>query len=194
MKKLGIDISKQAIAGARSTSLPQVTGGFDYQYISSNPANMISPKQYNWSMGVAVTVPIFDGFAANAKVKEARAKYSEAVLSKEDFEEQVALEVRKGCLDIIQADAIIASQRAGIEEAREALKIANVSYESGVATNLDVLDAQVSLSQVEENLSEAIYDHIMAKAYLARTMGKSSLGEEKDEKPDKRKARKNKGK
>lgn len=181
MRALGIDISKQSIAIARAASLPQVSGNFDYLYKTSNPQNMIDPQHSNWNMGVAVSVPIFDGFRANAKVNEARAKYSEAVVSRDDLNEQVAVEIRKGCLDIAEADSIILSQKGSIEEAREALKISQVSYDSGVATNLDVLDSQVSLSQVEENLSEAIYDHIMAKAYLDKAMGKSSLREDKND-------------
>ncbi len=171
-----------------------MSGNFDYLYKTSNPQNMIDPQHSNWNMGVAVSVPIFDGFRANAKVNEARAKYSEAVVSRDDLNEQVAVEIRKGCLDIAEADSIILSQEGSIEEAREALKISQVSYDSGVATNLDVLDSQVSLSQVDENLSEAIYDHIMAKAYLDKAMGKSSLREDKNDERDRRENRKNKGK
>jgi outer membrane protein TolC len=40
-----------------------------------------------------------------------------------------------------------------------------------VGTNLDVLDAQVSLSQVEKDLYGGIYDYLMAKASLDMTMG-----------------------
>jgi outer membrane protein TolC len=81
------------------------------------------------------------------------------------------VDIRQGCLDLKEAQAIIDSQRDNIGEAREALKIANVSYDNGEGTNLDVLDAQLALSQAEENYVQGIYDYLMAQAYLDRTMG-----------------------
>jgi len=57
-------------------------------------------------------------------------------------------------------------------KAEEALRLAQISYDFGEGTNLEVFDAQVSLSQIKQNYSSAIYDYLMAKAFLDRTMGK----------------------
>jgi outer membrane protein TolC len=182
MKALGMDINRQEIEVARADSMPQVIAGFNYDYRSNDVEDMFNPRHNNWNAGVKVSLSVFDGFAAKAKVDEARVRYAQAKLEKEDLSELIALEVRKACLDITQAESIIASQKDSVDEAKEALKIAEASYDSGVITNLDVLDAQVSLSQIEQNLSGAVYDHIMAKAYLDISMGKSSLTEADNEK------------
>jgi len=181
MKGLGIDISKQQIEVARSGSRPQISAGLNYDYKSNDVGDMLNSRHGNWNAGVQVSIPLFDGFAAKAKVDEARVRYAQAKLEKEDLSEQIALEIRRSCLDLTQAESIIGSQKDSIEEAKEALKISEVSFENGVGTNLDVLDSQVSLSQIEKNLSEAIYDHVMARAYLDRSRGKSYLAEEKNE-------------
>lgn len=175
---LGIDVSKWGIDVARATLLPQVSGSFGYAYKSSNLNTMFNYKHSNWSGGVVVTVPIFDSFATTAKVHDARAKYAQAILSTMNLRDQIAVDVRKGCLDMIRAEAIINSQKDSIVEAAEALRIANVSYENGEAINLDILDSQVSLSQVEQNLAGGIYDYLMAQAFLDKTMGKEFLKEE----------------
>lgn len=172
---LGIDISKWAIETARAPLLPQVSGSFGYTFKSSHVATMFNYKHINWSGGATVTVPLFDGFSTTAKVHEARAKYCQAILSTENLRDQVAVDVRKGCLDLIRAEAVINSQKDGIVEAAEALRIANVSYENGEAINLDILDAQVSLSEVERNLAGGIYDYLMAHAFLDMTMGNEFL-------------------
>jgi len=57
-----------------------------------------------------------------------------------------------------------------------------VSYDNGVAVNLDVLDAQVSLAQIQNNLAGGIYDYLMAKASLDRIMAQSYIREEMHEK------------
>jgi outer membrane protein TolC len=142
---------------------------------SNDPGDMFNQKHYNWNVGVDVTIPIFDGFSTKAKVDAAKAKYQQAILSKEDIADQIAVDIRRGCLDLTKALAIIDSQKDNVAEAKEALRIAIVSYNNGVGTNLDVLDAQTSLGQIEKTLSEAVYDYLMAQAFLDRTMGVSFI-------------------
>jgi len=179
LKSLGIDISKWAIKYARAGWLPQVGASADYSYTSNNWGNMFNNKHSNWNIGFAVRVPIFDGFSTKAKVDAAKAKYMQALISKENLVDQVGVDVKQSCLDMIKAGAIIKAQEDNLEDAKEALKISYVRYDNGVGINLDVLDAQVSLANVEKNLVEGTYDYIMAKARLDRLMGRSSLEEEK---------------
>jgi outer membrane protein TolC len=54
-----------------------------------------------------------------------------------------------------------------------------------VGTNLDVLDSQTSLAQIEQSLSQGIYDYLMAEAFLDRTRAKSYITEVKNETKDK---------
>jgi outer membrane protein TolC len=182
LRSLGVDISKWSIEMARSGWRPQVNAGGSYAYASNNAANMFNNRHNLWNVGVSVTIPLFDGFSTKPKVEEAKAKYAQANLEKENLSDQIAVDIRRACLDLQEAEAIINSQKDNIEEAREALRIAEVSYDNGVGTNLDVLDAQVSLSQIEQNLAEGIYDYLMAHSYLDRTMGKSYIEEAKNEK------------
>lgn len=175
LKSYGIDINKWAIQIARSSGLPQINAELGYSYRSNNPGNMFNNRHNNWNAGFSVAIPIFDGFSTKAKVDQAKARYAQSALQKEDLSDQIAVDIRQACLDLKQAEAIINSQKDNIGEAKEALRIAEISYDNGEGTNLDVLDAQVSLSQIEKNLSEGTYDYLMAKAYLDRTMGASSL-------------------
>jgi len=184
LKLFGIDISKLSIDVARAGNMPKLEANFDYTFRSNNLETIFDYKHTNWNAGALVTMPVFDGFSTKAKVDEAKARYTQASLGKEDLVEQIAVNIRQACLDMKQAQAIIDSQKDNIEEAKEAMKIANISYDNGVGTNLDVLDAQVSLSQIEKNLSEGIYDYIMAKANLDRLMGRPFVTEEKNDKKD----------
>jgi len=103
------------------------------------------------------------------------------VLSKENLEDQISVDIKQACLNLKEAQTIIDSQEDNIAEAKEALKISEVRYINGVGINLDVLDAEVSLAQVEQNLASGTYDYIMARASLARTMGLELLKENKNE-------------
>ncbi|MFA5271325.1 MAG: TolC family protein [Candidatus Omnitrophota bacterium] len=171
IQSIGIDINKWAIKFAKAGWLPQVSAGADYSYRSNNLGNMFNNRHNNWNVGVALNFSIFDGFATKAKVDAAKARYAQSLISKENVADQIAVSVRNDCVDLRNASAIIISQRDNLEDAKEALMIAEVRYDNGIGINLDVLDAQASLAQVRQNLASGIYDYIVAKADLDRNMG-----------------------
>ncbi|MFH1440734.1 MAG: TolC family protein [Candidatus Omnitrophota bacterium] len=175
LKSLGIDIEKWNIKIAKASNRPQVNAGLGYSYRSNDIGDMFNNKHSNWNAGFTVSIPIFDGFSSRAKVERAKSRYIQSILEKTNLIDRIAVEIRQACLDLEYSRAIIDSQEANVGEAEEALRISEVRYDNGVGINLDVLDAQVSLSQIEENLSGGIYDYLMAKASLDRTMGKSIL-------------------
>ncbi|MBM3243510.1 MAG: TolC family protein [Candidatus Omnitrophica bacterium] len=178
LKGLGIDISKWSIKYARAGWLPKVEAGGQYYYRSNNALNMFNDKHNNWNIGLTFRLSLFDGFSTKAKVDSAKAKYMQSVIGKENLADQVAVEVKQACLDLNQAYSIIKSQEDNLQDAKEALEISYVRYNNGVGINLDVLDAQVSLANVEKNLSEGIYDYLMGQARLDRIMGREIKIEE----------------
>jgi outer membrane protein TolC len=179
LKSLGVDIDQWAIEMAKSGYRPQVDLAGNLTYTSNNLKTIFNNQQRNWSAGIAVNIPIFEGFSTKAKVDAAKAQYAQAKISQDNLVDQVAVDIRKACLDLKQAEAIIRSQRDNVGQAKEALRIAEVSYANGVAINLDVFDAQVSLAQIQKNLAAGIYDYLMAQAYLDRSIGESCIKETK---------------
>lgn len=182
LKGLGVDINKWSIQMAKSGYRPDINILAGYNYRSNNIGSIFNGKHKNWDAGVSVAIPIFEGFSTKAKVDAAKAQYAQAALDKDNLSDQIAVDIRKDCLDLKEAESVVLSQRDNVAEAREALRIAEVSYDSGVAINLNVLDAQVSLAQIQKNLAEGIYDYLMAKASLDRGMAVSYLKEEGNEK------------
>jgi outer membrane protein len=172
LKILGVDLEKWAIEFAKSGWYPNISATGNYAYISDKIVDMLNPRHDNWNLGLNAGFSVFDGMSTLAKVKEARARYSQAILAKENIMDQIAVDVRRGCLDMKAARAIILSQKESIAEAKDALNISYIGYDNGVMINLDVIDAQVSLSQVEKNLAGGIYDYLMAKAFLDKVIGR----------------------
>ncbi|MFA5255435.1 MAG: TolC family protein [Candidatus Omnitrophota bacterium] len=175
LKVLGVDLQKWAIEFAKSGWYPNINATGNYMYISDKIIDMINPRHDNWNLGISASFSVFDGMSTLAKVKEAKARYSQAILGKENIVEQIAVDIRRGCLDIKESHAIILSQKDSLAEAKDALNISYIGYDNGVMINLDVIDAQVSLSQVEKNLAEGIYDYLMATAYLDKVMGREYI-------------------
>ena len=172
LRVLGVDLKKWAIEEAKSGWYPNINANTNYMYRSDNLSNMFNTRHNNISFGVSGNVSIFDGMSTQAKVNEAKARYAQEILGKENIIEQIARDIKQGCLDMIEAHAIILAQKDNLEEAKEALKISYISYDNGVGINLDVIDSMTALGQVEKNLVSGIYDYLVAQAYLDRTMGR----------------------
>jgi len=178
LKLLGIEINKWAIEFAKSGWLPQVNATAGYTAISNDLGNMINQRHDNWNIGISATIALFDGFATKAKVDEAKARYNQSRLSEEDIIDRIAVDIKTACLNLSEAKAIIDSQKDSIVEARESLRLSEVRYVNGVGINLDIFDAQVALAQVEQSLEQGIYDYVMAKAEIDRTIGREFYNEE----------------
>lgn len=178
LKLLGIDINKWGIEYAKAGWLPQVSTTANYTFESDSIDVLVLPRQSLWNIGVQASIALFDGFATKAKVDQAKAQYNQARLQKEDIADQIAVDIKQACLNMRKAKTVIDSQKDSIVEATEALRLANVRFDNGVGINLDVLDAETSLAQVEQNLAQGIYDYLMAKAQLNRVMGRQYSGEE----------------
>ena len=74
-------------------------------------------------------------------------------------------------LSIEEAWEKIISQRRTIEQAERGLRIGEVRYENGIATQLEVLDAQLALTQARTNHLRALYEYSIARVNLRRATG-----------------------
>lgn len=129
--------------------------------------------QKNWDVGVAASWTLFDGGSALGHIKEARSNARRVALARGQVQDYIRLEVMAGILAVRAGEKAIASQEKAVEQADEALRMAQARYESGQATNLDVLDAQLALTQARTNRFQAIHDYLVSLAALERATGKT---------------------
>jgi len=88
------------------------------------------------------------------------------------IEQRIKLEVRKAIFDMEEARERIEAQEENVELARENLRIAEERYRLGLMSEIELRDAQLSLTQAETDYFQALYDHNVAGAFLDRAIGK----------------------
>ena len=81
------------------------------------------------------------------------------------------LEVRSNYLNLREAEKRISTTQVAVAKAEEDFHIAQVRYMAGVGTNLDVIDAQVALTEAKTNFVNALYDYNTSKIALETSMG-----------------------
>jgi len=121
--------------------------------------------------GVAMTWDIFDGRATQGRVVEARARQAKASINLEDQMRRIEQEVRTAYSKFIEAREVIESQKRVVEQAEEAVRLADSRYEAGSGTQLDVLDAETSLTEARSTAVEAARDYQVSRARLERAIG-----------------------
>ena len=124
-----------------------------------------------WNAGAQLSWNIFDGALTAGKVTQAKALYEKSKTDLIDQSRQIELAVRTAYSDFIEAKEILDSQTKVQEQADEALREANARAEAGTGTQLDVLNAETSLTQARTTQITAQHDYVAARARLERAIG-----------------------
>jgi outer membrane protein TolC len=166
--------AEERVASASAGSLPVLTavGGYDV----SRPNLKIFPIQDKWTpswdIGVNVRWSLFDGGRVRAETAEAAANRRVAEARLRDFDAGVEVEVRQRTAELTSAVAAIDAAGVGVKAAAEARRVIAERFSAGVATNMDVLDAQTALLQAELDLTRARATAELANARLQRALGR----------------------
>ena len=164
---------------ARAAYLPTVAVGGAYNYWGNQFRFGRNAWENFYQFNLVVNIPIFNGFSASAKLGESKATLKQLELNQKGFTEAVKFEVQEAILSLRQSREAILSQGKTVEEAQEAVRIAELNYKEGLATNLDVSSAQVALRQARTNYSLALFEYAVALAQLEKAAGADSYPDEK---------------
>lgn len=162
--------SVEQIRFQRRTRLPQfsLTGS----YTLTPDTSGFAAEDHMWQVGAGLTLDVFDAGLVRSRVREAEAGRDAAAAALDQVRQAVALDVRTALATLRQAQVNRQTTAANVQQAREALRIAQVRYRAGVATSVEVTDAQVALTQAQTNQVNAEYDYLDAQAALARAIGR----------------------
>ncbi len=123
-------------------------------------------------MGVVVTLPIFDGFMRENALNTAKAKLDRAAQAEGLVRQQIAKEVNQAALMLGAAEKGVEASRKGLEQAEEEFRIVKERFESGRGIQLEILDAQVSVTRARFNVVSAPAEYHTAMAMWLRATGR----------------------
>jgi outer membrane protein TolC len=124
------------------------------------------------SFNITVGIPIFDGLRAKGNIDLASAQARLADLQLAQTRERVASEAASARAELDRAESFFRAQGQNSAQAREAFSLATLRYNRGLATQLEVADAQLALTQAQTNQARAVYDLYIAAASYARALGR----------------------
>lgn len=159
---------------ARSRYLPNVSAYFTNSWANPSPVNFGgSANEWGqiWQAGLQGAWPIFDGFQREGIIIQEKARLKQAQIGLLDAEETAIFELTQAILSMENAAESVQAQRLNVTRATEGLRLADVGYQQGIKTQVEVIDAQSALTTARVNFLQAIYAHVVAKLAVERAMG-----------------------
>lgn len=130
-----------------------------------------SDWQDTYSMAIGVSLPVFDGLRRESRVAEQGALVSEAEVRSHDAADQVAAEVEAALLDLDSGGEQLSVALERLRLAEEEVDQASERFRNGVAGNIEVINAQLSLLRARDAEIDARYTVAAARVSLARAAG-----------------------
>jgi outer membrane protein len=147
--------------------LPSVAAFGDYGTIGTGVDSLLPTRTY----GISVKVPLFDGGHRDARRAESASEYRAEKTRTGDLKEQIELDVRLALDGLSSAGEEVQVAKDGLDLAQNELAQARRRYDAGVATGVEVTDAQTRLERARDNQTVALYNYNVARIDLAQAMG-----------------------
>ncbi len=148
--------------------LPSVAAFADYGTIGTGITSAFPTRTY----GLSLRVPVFDGGRREARRAEAASQYRQERVRTTDLEDQIELEIRVSLDALASAERQVKVADEGLELAQNELAQARRRYTAGIATGLEVTDAQARLERARDNRTAALFNHNLARIDLAQATGR----------------------
>jgi outer membrane protein len=164
------EVGKVSIKLARAENRPNLDFLANYEY--TNPFYNREEWGESWNVILSLNFPLFSGLSNLGRIKQARAGLEQVKILRSQVEERIKLEVRKAIFDMEEAQERIEAQEENVKLARKNLGIAEERYRLGLMSEIELRDAQLSLTQADTDYFQALYDYNVAGAFLDRAIGK----------------------
>lgn len=167
----GVNARLDAIASTRKPMVSFLSG-----YDVANPNPRIFPRQDKWQPSFDISFNVSWQFwdSGRAKADRVEALANQLVLQERQKEvtSQIQADVRRQLVELATSRAALAPARLALSAAQETRRVVNDRFEAGVATTLDVLDAQLAEMQADLDRARVLADVRLSEARLTRVVGR----------------------
>lgn len=169
--ELRLKASNASIGAARAAFFPRISLTAGLGSASGELSGLFEAGTRTWSFVPQLVLPIFDAGRNRANLSLAEARNNIAVAEYEKSIQTAFREVSDALVARGAIDEQIDAQRRVVEAQRERLRLADLRYQSGITSSLDLLDAQRELFSSEQVLVQARLLRLTNAIDLYRALG-----------------------
>ncbi|MFN3562595.1 MAG: TolC family protein [Chloroherpetonaceae bacterium] len=180
--KLQIDVAEAQVDAEVANFLPTLDAQAQYQRLTL--ANNFQFDQYSWgnnlSVGLQLTVPLSLPFITgtytqtSAKVQQAKLEKKKSETLYENVRENIRAEVKNALSTVEEATKRLQVQATTVQSAERSYNITRLRRAQGIGSALELTDAELALTQAKGNYLQAVYDYLVAKINLEKSLGRTA--------------------
>lgn len=165
---------KENIELQRSDHYPTLGLTASYGYgksNSSNDFNQISPQSHDRSIGVNISIPIYEGNAIVSRTRQAQYDYQTSMDRHDEIRNSTVKNTRSSYLNVISEVSRVKALKQAVVSNISALKATEAGFEVGTRTIVDVLNVQSELYRAKQEYSNSRYIYILNTLRLKEASG-----------------------
>ena len=169
-----VDIAELETEKARAGNKPTVDLTTSYGLNNNIGGTASVPgdtRPRSGSVGIALNLPLFSGFATQNRIRETLSLEDKAHADLEATRRQVAQAVRTAYYGVASGQGQVRALEAAEASSQSALDANRLGYQVGVRINIDVLNAQSQLFQTKRDLAQARYNVLLGHLKLRQANG-----------------------
>lgn len=164
--------AKRALSAAHAERLPSVSLSGDYGVIGPNPTEMHGV----FTVAGSVNVPIWEGRRIKGDIQQAEATLRQRQAELANERGAIEQDVRTALVDLRTAAGQVELARSNRNYAHETLTEAQDRFNAGVASTVEVVQAQEQVASAESDYISSLYSFNLAKLALAKATGDAQAG------------------
>jgi len=166
-------IMKKGITLARSSFMPKLFFQTDYSYMAMRNDYKFTQDDFSkgFTSAISLQIPLFHGFRSSAQYQKARLDYKKMLDTEKQAFDGIAAETEVAYNNFQEAKQKYLAAKQTVDLATEALRLANMMYEEGVNTQLDVLNSQLALTRSKLSYVNSLYEYQIARYELRKVTG-----------------------
>ncbi len=163
-----LDAARADVLRARSAYLPRINSFARYDW---NSPNRIYSGDKNWTVGIMTSWSPFAGASELADMQVTAARAASARAQAEAAQANARLDVEQTRTVLVVALTRLSIAERAVAQSAEALRIVERKYAGGLASVVELLDAQAGETHSALGFAQARYDAIVAAAERRRALG-----------------------
>ena len=142
--------------------------------VNDSDGGFSSGEVTDGTVGLELKLPIFTGGLTTAQVSEARSLYEKALKEQERVKRSTVQQVRASYLNVLAGISRVSALKQALKSTQTAADAAQVGFEVGTRTAVDVLLALRETYRAQRDYSKARYDYILSTLRLKQAAGSIS--------------------
>lgn len=170
------DLKDREIKAIQSRFLPSLSANYNLNWSAAQAGSPVffgseETRARSQTVGVTLSLPIFQGFERSANLQIAKIEQKDIELQQEFAIRSAKNEIQSARESLNEAIETAPAREKALSQARQGYERAKARLNNGIGSQIDVTEAEFQLRQAEVNYAQMVYNYLSAKARYDQAIG-----------------------